>query len=110
MSTQSTALSDHEAAGPGPVSKSRPSPTPAVTVKYATIADWITISGMRRTGTYEALGRGELRAIKINNRTLIDVEHGLAWLTSLPAAEITTGRRRDAANEASGCGGGNDRV
>jgi hypothetical protein len=58
---------------------------------------------MRRTATYEALGRGDLRAVKLNNRTLIDVEHGLAWLASLPAAEITTGRRRDAANAASGC-------
>jgi hypothetical protein len=100
MSTQSTALSDHEAAGPGLVSKSRPSPAPAVTAKYATIPDWITISGMRRTGIYEALGQGKLRAIKINNRTLIDVEHGLAWLASLPTADITTGRRRDAANAA----------
>jgi hypothetical protein len=53
--------------------------------------DWFHISGMRRTATYEALGRGDLRAIKLNGRTLIDVPHGLAYLAQLPAAVITTG-------------------
>jgi hypothetical protein len=67
--------------------------------KYCSIADWGAISGMRRSSTYEALGRGDLRAIKVGSRTLIDVEAGLAWLASMPAAEITTGRsqRRDRA-------------
>ena len=41
-------------------------------IKYATITDWELISGMRRTATYEALGCGNLRAIKLDNRTLID--------------------------------------
>jgi hypothetical protein len=49
---------------------------------------------MSRSSTYEALGRGELRAIKLGARTLVDLEHGLAWLASMPAAEITTGRTR----------------
>jgi len=66
---------------------------PGIPIKYAPLPEWFIISGMWRTATYEALGRGDLRAVKLNNRTLIDVEHGLAWLASLPAAEITTGRR-----------------
>jgi hypothetical protein len=49
---------------------------------------------MGRTATYEALGAGKLRAIKLGTRTLIDVEHGLAYLATLPAALITTGRYR----------------
>jgi hypothetical protein len=49
---------------------------------------------MSRSTTYEALGRGELRAIKLGVRTLIDVEHGLAWLGSMPVAQISTGRSR----------------
>jgi hypothetical protein len=49
---------------------------------------------MGRSSVYEALGRGDLRAIKLGVRTLIDVEAGLAWLASMPAAEITTGRTR----------------
>jgi hypothetical protein len=43
---------------------------------------------MGRTATYEAIGRGDLRAIKAGRRTLIDVDHGLAWLQSLPPAQI----------------------
>jgi hypothetical protein len=49
---------------------------------------------MGRSSAYEALGRGHLRAKKLGSRTLIDVEHGLDYLASLPAAEITTGRSR----------------
>jgi hypothetical protein len=43
---------------------------------------------MSRTATYLALGRRDLRAVKCGNRTLIDVDAGLAWLRSLPQAEI----------------------
>jgi hypothetical protein len=43
---------------------------------------------MSRTATYNALGRGDLKAIKVGSRTLIDVDAGLAWLRSLPSAQI----------------------
>jgi hypothetical protein len=54
--------------------------------KYATIPTWLVLSGMTRTSTYAALGRGDLVAIKQpgGRRTLIDVEHGLAYLRSQP--------------------------
>ena len=65
--------------------------------KYATIPDWQRISGMRRTSTYEALGRGDLRSVKLGARVLIDVEAGLAWLASLPSADIGTRRTKTAA-------------
>jgi hypothetical protein len=68
-----------------------------LTPKYAPISDWCAISGMSRSVVYEALGRGDLKAIKLGVRTLIDVEHGLAWLASMPPAEITTGRSRRSA-------------
>lgn len=55
---------------------------------YAKVPDWCQISGMGRTSTYEALGRGDIRAVKVGTRTLIDVVHGLEWLASLPPAEI----------------------
>ena len=54
----------------------------------ATVEGWLTLSGMGRSATYEALGRGDLRAIKLGTRTLIDVPHGLAWLNSLPPATV----------------------
>ena len=55
---------------------------------YCTVTDWRSLSGMGRSTVYEALGRGDLRAIKVGTRTLIDVQHGLAWLASLPVASI----------------------
>ena len=69
---------------------------PDTTPKYPTIPDWQRIPGMRRTSTYEALGRGDLRSIKLGTRVLIDVEAGLAWLASLPPAEIRTSQDRAA--------------
>ena len=54
----------------------------------ATITAWCALSGMGRSTTYEALGRGDLRAVKLGSRTLIDVSHGLAWLDTLPPATV----------------------
>lgn len=54
----------------------------------ATVAAWCVLSGMSRSTTYEALGAGHLRAVKLGTRVLIDVPHGLAWLNSLPPATI----------------------
>jgi hypothetical protein len=56
--------------------------------KFTPIQRWLKLSGMSRTGCYNALARGHLKAIKLGSRTLIDVEAGLAWLRSLPAPQI----------------------
>jgi len=61
--------------------------------KFAPIPVWCSVSGMGRTATYQALGRGELHAVKVGSRTLIDVEAGLAWLRSRPAAQIRPAHR-----------------
>ena len=58
------------------------------TPSFATVATWCALSGMGRSSTYEALSRGDLRAIKMGTRTLIDVPHGLSWLDSLPSASV----------------------
>lgn len=55
---------------------------------YATVPAWCRLSGVGRSRTYELLGAGVLRAKKLNNRTLVDVAHGLAWLDSLPPATV----------------------
>jgi hypothetical protein len=59
-------------------------PTP----KFAPLPQWCVMSGMSRTATYNALGRGDLKAIKVGTRTLLDVDAGLTWLRSQPAAQI----------------------
>jgi hypothetical protein len=64
---------------------------------YCSIDSWISSSGMGRRSTYAALGRGDLRAIKVGSRTLIDFEHGLTWLRSRPPAVIRAPRDRQQA-------------
>jgi hypothetical protein len=60
--------------------------------QYATIKDWVALSGMGRSTTYALLGAGHLRAKKIGARTLIDVPAGLAWIAAQPDADIKHGR------------------
>ncbi len=69
---------------------------------YADVQTWETISGISRRVTYELLGSGALRAIKRGKSTLIDVDHGLRYLASLPPAQIKPPRqsaRRAASSE-----------
>ena len=73
---------------------SAPKPLPEMQTRevanpaYAKVSAWCALSGMGRSATYEALGAGHLRAVKLGSRTLINVPHGLAWLDSLPPAVI----------------------
>ena len=62
---------------------------------FATLADWQRLTGISRSRTYELLAAGHLRAVKLRSRTLIDVEAGLAWMRTLPAAEIAPTHRSD---------------
>jgi hypothetical protein len=62
----------------------RPPPRPV----FCTIDRWGELSGMSRRATYEAIARGDLIAIKRGSQTLIDCDHGFAWLRSLPRAQI----------------------
>ncbi len=61
---------------------------PAPQARFATFDAWKAMSGIGRTKTYYLLAEGKLRAVKAGKRTLIDVESGLAWLASCPAANI----------------------
>ena len=61
---------------------------PPAPPELATVPDWRALSGMSNTGTYKALSRGDLKAVKLGARTLIDVRHGLAWLRGLPPATV----------------------
>lgn len=61
--------------------------------KYATVDNWTALSGLGRSSTYYLLAQQKLRAIKAGRRTLIDVDHGLAWLAAQPIANITCKRK-----------------
>ncbi len=70
------------------------SPTGAAYPAYATVPGWCAVSGMKRTTTYHEISRGNLRAIKLGARTLVDVAHGLAWLARLPLATVAPPGRK----------------
>lgn len=76
------------------------SPAWAAYPAYATVPGWCAISGIKRTTTYYEISRGNLRAIKLGARTLLDVQHGLAWLATLPLATLTSPGSRPAKNAA----------
>jgi hypothetical protein len=59
-----------------------------VILKYCSMETWTSLSGMSRSRSYDALKAGDLRAKKQGTRLLIDVDHGLAWIASLPDARF----------------------
>ena len=64
---------------------------------FCSIDQWCALSGMGRRVTYDEIGRGNLKAVKLGNRTLIDVPHGLAYMRSLPPANIRAPKARSEA-------------
>jgi len=60
--------------------------------EFAVMEDWIRISGIRRSSSYELIAAGHLKAVKSGKRLLVDVRHGLAYLRSLPPAQIRPSR------------------
>lgn len=59
-------------------------PTVSPTPRFATIDNWCVISGMGRRVVYDEIGRGNLKAIKVGARTLIDVEFGHGFVEHPP--------------------------
>jgi hypothetical protein len=64
--------------------RSKPLNTVLLRPAFAPIDVWCTISGLGRRVTYELLNAGHLKAIKRGASTLIDVDHGIAYLKSNP--------------------------
>lgn len=58
---------------------------------FATVRDWARLSGVSRTRTFALLNSGDLKAHRVGNRVLIDVEAGLEWLRSRPSARPASG-------------------
>lgn len=65
--------------------------------RYGTIDQWRDDSGMGRSVTYEEIGLGNIKAVKVGKRTLIDYESGWAYLARLPLAKIRLSPRVKAA-------------
>jgi hypothetical protein len=69
---------------------------------FGSMRVWCERSGVGRAKSYEMLAARQLRAVKNGRSLLIDIPHGLKFLSSLPPAEIrprTAPRRRSAPKE-----------
>jgi hypothetical protein len=60
----------------------------APTPRYAPIPVAVGILGIGRSTIYKLAATGTLRLIKAGARTLVDMDHALAWMATLPRAEI----------------------
>lgn len=51
---------------------------------YVTVKKWTQLSGLSRSKTYQLLASGEVLAIRVDARTLIDFKQATEWLASRP--------------------------
>jgi hypothetical protein len=66
-----------------------------ITPKFGPIPVWMATSGMCAQWHIRGAGRRSTAGGQKGSKTLVDFEHGLAYLASLPPAKITTGHRRN---------------
>ncbi len=65
--------------------------------EFVSIKVWSEQSGLGRSTTYNLIGDGSLKAIKVRGKTLVDYEAGMAWMRSRPPANIRGTARKAAA-------------
>lgn len=58
------------------------------TPRYAPIPRAIEITGLGRSTIYKLAGQGKLRLVKAGGRTLVDIDHAMQWMGTLPLASI----------------------
>lgn len=56
--------------------------------RYAPIPRAIAITGLSRSTIYKMAGQQKLRLVKAGGRTLVDMEHAMNWMATLPVAKI----------------------
>jgi len=65
----------------------------SVRPKYAPIPQACEILGFKRSKLYELARQGNLRIIKIGSRSLVDIDHALRFMESLPQADLSDSNR-----------------
>jgi len=65
----------------------------SVRPKYAPIPQACEILGFKRSKLYELARQGNLRIIKIGSRSLVDIDHALKFMESLPEADLSESKQ-----------------
>lgn len=60
--------------------------------RYAPIPQASKLIGLGRSTIYKLAGERKLRLVKAGGRTLVDVDHAMEWLSTLPLANIATSK------------------
>lgn len=63
--------------------------------KFASIPKACEILGFSRSKLYELVALRSLRLVKVGNRSLVDMDHALNWMATLPEAQISPAYRRN---------------
>ena len=63
--------------------------------KYCSVAHWTkqVAPGFSRSRLFECFASGEIKAIKLGRRTMVEVESGLNYMKKLPKAEFRAPRQ-----------------
>ncbi len=64
------------------------------TPRYAPIPKACDLLGIGRTKLYDYAGQGLIRIVKAGGRSLVDIDHALGWMATLPAASIAPQSRK----------------
>ena len=64
--------------------------------RYAPVSQACSILGFQRTKLYELAGNGLIRIVKVGGRSLVDMEAALAWMSTLPTADIAPSHKAGA--------------
>ena len=63
------------------------------TKAYCPIPQACNILGFRRSKLYELAGAGAIRIVKVGGRSLVDMEAAMAFMATLPLADIAPNAR-----------------
>ena len=58
--------------------------------RYSPIPQACQILGFQRSKMYELAGLGAIRIVKVGGRSLVDIEHAIHWMATLPLANIAS--------------------
>ena len=64
--------------------------------KFASIPIACSIIGLGRTSLYNEAGKGSFKVVKAGGKPLVDMESALAWMATLPLAQIAAPKTKAA--------------